>query len=168
MPIGHFKDPFPRFLARISKSPEPDGCWEWTGAPHGDGYGEFWLNGKREKAHVAAFILSRGRRPKGVVRHRCDNPPCVRFSHVIDGTQAQNVQDMISRGRAAPPPILFGEDNPSAKLSWDDVRTIRLMKNVGVRNQDLATMYLVSHSTVRRIVAGESWPEVVAPGQLAA
>ncbi len=35
-----------------------------------------------------------------IVRHRCDNPPCFRFDHLVLGTQADNNQDMVDRGRS--------------------------------------------------------------------
>lgn len=37
-----------------------------------------------------------------VVRHRCDNPPCFRYDHLVVGTQGDNLDDMRSRGRNVP------------------------------------------------------------------
>lgn len=33
------------------------------------------------------------------VLHKCDNPPCCNIDHLFVGTQKDNVQDMISKGR---------------------------------------------------------------------
>jgi hypothetical protein len=33
------------------------------------------------------------------VMHRCDNPPCFRYSHLEIGTRKDNVADMWSKGR---------------------------------------------------------------------
>lgn len=86
--------------------PQLDGeCWLWTGPVTPDGYGLLTiLDPKRCRgAHRVALALSEGvdvdeYRGK-VVRHRCDNPPCINPSHLVLGTVADNVRDMYERGR---------------------------------------------------------------------
>lgn len=83
----------------------PDECWEWTKARHPQGHGQL-ASGIRPRhivyAHRVAWELANGRALKRgeVVRHRCDNPPCCNPAHLLVGTQADNVADMIERGRA--------------------------------------------------------------------
>jgi hypothetical protein len=79
----------------------PNGCWEWQGATNGRGYGVIRL-AKRIKvyAHRFAYEKTEGPIPEGLVAmHRCDNPLCVRPVHLTPGTQKENVQDMIAKGR---------------------------------------------------------------------
>lgn len=78
-----------------------DGCWEWLGENrHRDGYGVIKRNQKNVKTHRIAYELWVGEIPDGqVVRHDCDNPICVNPGHLRLGTQADNIRDMVARGR---------------------------------------------------------------------
>ena len=73
-----------------------DDCIEWEGSRFPRGYGRA-PGGKY--AHREAFFQAYGFYPP-VVRHRCDNPPCVNPAHLVAGTQLDNLQDMFDRGRA--------------------------------------------------------------------
>lgn len=79
------------------------GCLEWSGPFYATtGYGRLGLPGqnKRVQAHRHVWeTLHRPLLPGEVVRHTCDNPPCVAPEHLIVGSQRDNVADMIERGR---------------------------------------------------------------------
>jgi hypothetical protein len=83
-------------------SPEPNsGCWLWSGGLDRHGYGRFPLN-RRDKiaAHRLAWCLSHGDIPSGAfVLHRCDTPACCNPEHLYLGDHAQNMRDMVKRGR---------------------------------------------------------------------
>jgi HNH endonuclease len=52
-------------------------------------------------AHKVAWILDGHDIPRGMkILHRCDNPICVRPQHLFVGTQAENIKDMMNKGRA--------------------------------------------------------------------
>lgn len=75
------------------------GCWEWTGW-RAHGYGYFFHEGKDQRAHRVSYELFVGSIPDGlVVMHSCDNRPCVNPDHLSVGTQADNVRDMVAKGR---------------------------------------------------------------------
>jgi hypothetical protein len=87
--------------------PELGPCWLWTGALDHQGYGTFTWQGRGEGglvwigAHRAAFLLDGGRLAPGEqALHRCDNPPCVRRSHLFAGTIADNQRDSYAKGRS--------------------------------------------------------------------
>lgn len=75
-------------------------CVEWTGRRDKKGYGHTWFRGKPERAHRVAWIKERGPIPPGMcVCHTCDNPACVRADHLFLGTNNDNVQDKVRKGR---------------------------------------------------------------------
>lgn len=91
-----------RFWEKVDKR-GPDECWPWTGASGGgDGRGHIWGDGRIVIASRLSVELATGQAPpeERNVLHSCDNPPCVNPRHLRIGTQAENVQDMVSRGRA--------------------------------------------------------------------
>lgn len=90
-----------RFLEKvlIPTGVTDETCFLWIASHDRKGYGNFLFpNGT--KAHQFAWDLANGPRPRGVlVLHRCDNPPCVRPRHLFLGSLADNVDDMIAKGR---------------------------------------------------------------------
>ena len=82
-------------------------CVVWTGAKHAKGYGHFWLNGKRVKAHRAARELFLGENlpPDVPVMHTgCDADgnayrDCVNTDHTAPGTVAENNKAVNAKRR---------------------------------------------------------------------
>lgn len=86
-----------RFWAKVNVTDE---CWLWTAQINQNGYGMFSVKGLPVRAHRFAYELLVGPIPDGmVVRHACDVPSCVNPSHLLVGTQADNLRDMRQRGR---------------------------------------------------------------------
>lgn len=101
-PIEPLED---RFWSKVDVR-SPWECWEWTGTRNylRGGYGTFRESRKSGhrifRAHRLAYELTFGSIPDGlVVRHVCDNPPCVNPLHLLAGTQKENIADMMARGR---------------------------------------------------------------------
>lgn len=135
-------------------------CWLWIGGKMRKGYGRF-TSGKKNHllAHRIAWQLTNGPIPEGMcVLHRCDNPACVNPAHLWLGTVQDNNQDMIEKGRFAPPEKHAnpGEKNPSAKLTWDQVRAIRRVRAY-YSQTELGSAFGVSQRTISFILRGEHW-----------
>lgn len=163
-----------RFWLRVDKK-GPDDCWNWTGTK-AHGYGVLLPEGRRYtkgqkviRAHRFSWELAYGPIPDDkVLRHKCDNRACVNPEHLIPGTQADNVADMIERNRhsrgerhAATFKPQRGADRWNAKLTEDKVREIRRLAAEGMRQCDIAAHFAIPRSEVSRIVNRKRWAHVV-------
>jgi hypothetical protein len=139
-----------RFEAKYQRG-KPNECWEWQGYcdPHGYGSLKVPILGER-RVHRISYRLYRGDIPDSmVIRHTCDNPPCVNPCHLLLGTHAQNVKDRVARGRSA-------RRKPRAsKLSDEQVREIRRRYAAGERQYPLAAEFGVNQSTISDIIRGK-------------
>jgi hypothetical protein len=145
--------PAERFAKYVTEG-QPDSCWVWTGNTVSGGYGLFGLRGRQVLAHRFAYERAFGPIPDGQkVLHRCDNPPCCNPAHLFAGTQADNVRDMLAKGRQRCP---VGERHPKAKLTTAQVLALRADFASGVTEPELVRKYHTTRGTVRGIVTGKS------------
>jgi hypothetical protein len=146
------EDPFDRFWAKVQKSDDPDACWPWTGAAGEYGHGRFWDGSKLVIADRWWWEQNNGPVPEGLfVLHSCDNGRCVYLGHLFLGTQADNIADMMAKGRHAD---MRGEKHSQAILTVDQIKLIRQDTRF---QREIAAAFGVSRSHVGRIRAGERW-----------
>lgn len=92
-----------------------DGCWEWSGQKDEDGYCKVNYKDSMYTASRVAYYIATGKQPGDLqVCHKCDNPTCCRFDHLFLGTNQDNVNDRVRKGRGGLPWV-----------TWDVVREIR-------------------------------------------
>lgn len=144
-----------RFWSKVNKT---DGCWEWTaGKTHG--YGTMLGYGKLVRSNRLSWELHFGPIPEGMqVCHHCDNRGCVNPAHLFLGTNQDNVNDMVAKGRNRCGDVR-GEDHPLSKLTEANVLEIR--ERSGSESQTkLAREYGVSQSLISVVIRREAWTHI--------
>jgi hypothetical protein len=138
----------------------PSGCVVWTAGKDRDGYGKFSIKHRSYRAHRVAYAYfikknSTFMTSDLLVCHRCDNPSCVALNHLFEGTNHDNVKDMISKGRKK---VIKRNESAQAKLSSEDVDLIiHLIKNKKILQKDLARLYGVSRALICLVADRKSW-----------
>ena len=149
----------------ISDHGESGGCLCWPFRKRADGYGTVYYEKRLWRVHRLAFKLTNGRIYKALqVLHSCDNPPCFNPKHLFQGTQLDNMRDMIAKGRqficSGPNPLNAGSRNGNAKLTDEMVKSIRLRHQSGEMQKDIAADLCISKMTVSLVVRNLIWKHV--------
>lgn len=133
---------------------ETTGCWVWTGPTNTYGYGVIEYMRKPYLAHRLSYQKHKGLIVSGqCILHSCDNPRCVNPDHLREGTHAENMQDMVDRGRS-----IKGRQIPN--LGWDSAREIRMMYDTGeYTQQELADQFGVVHGTITDVINYRTYKE---------
>ncbi len=144
-----------RIMNRVEINPIT-GCWESTYSCNASGYAQIQVNGKKMNIHRTIFEALGQKIPKGsCVLHKCDNRKCCNIRHLFFGTQADNIADMVSKGRQAQP---NGEKHYMAKLTEKNVIKIRKLLAAKELTQDeIGELYGVAAKVISDIKTGKSW-----------
>lgn len=145
----------PKFWAMVEKGND---CWLWLGSKRGKGYGQIYIgiiNGRKRQtyAHRVSWEIANGQSiPDGLeVLHRCDTPLCVRPEHLFLGTQKDNLDDCLKKGRH-----VRGDRRKDSKLTTADVLEIRRRYRPRLATS-LSVQFKVSEHTIRNIAHGRTW-----------
>jgi hypothetical protein len=122
-----------KFWARVSRNgpvpphrPDLGQCWVWTKTLR-KGYGWFYSTSRGIGAHRYSWQLHSGPIPRGMcVCHACDNPRCIRPSHLFLGTRADNNRDRDAKGRQR---TVGGDDHHTRKNPEEARRIARWVIN---------------------------------------
>lgn len=148
-----------RFWEKVEKT---DGCWIWTGQKHPNGYGliDLKTRGARRIVLIASRVIwewEHGPIPDGMqVCHTCDFPPCVRLDHLFLGTNQDNIDDKMNKGRQ-----MKGEAVHTSILTEDHVIVIRRRHAAGEAQKDLAVEFGVSRPTMSNLIRGVTWKHLL-------
>lgn len=133
-------------------------CLIWTGGTNDAGYGRVNVRALHPEGKSKLVLTHRiiAANKYGfdvldtniVVRHSCDTPACNNEDHLLLGTQLDNVQDMIERGRNSLPP-------PGPRLfTLNEVRSIC---NDTRSQRAIAKAWGVSKGTIQKIREGRTY-----------
>lgn len=160
-----------RFWIKVRKT---RWCWYWTASLRNGGYGAFAYTSDgrvvHDRAHRYSWRIHRGAIPRGLfVLHSCDTPSCVRPDHLFLGTNADNVADMMAKGRH----VSGGRKTPvesckyqrgchhhAAKLNDADVVRIRRARAAGDSYGAISRREHLAIGHVFRIVNRQAWRHI--------
>ena len=168
----HYLKPTLRPTAFVLRTAE-SGCIEYhgkngRGKPGGNLYGEISLFGKKKvriSTHRLFFQVFKGpipykpvgkKEPRNgfVVRHTCDNPPCVNPEHLLLGTDVDNLQDAKIKGRLRGP---SGARSIHGILTEEQVRRIWDLHAKGLRQFEIAAEIGIRRQNVFAVIRGRAW-----------
>jgi hypothetical protein len=121
-------------LEKYSKLNEKTGCIEWivNNRCEKSGCGLINFRSKQMRTNRASWIAHNGPIPNCMlVCHKCDNQKCINPEHLFLGTQKDNMQDMISKGRRVKN-ALQGELHEH-KISQKDVLLSRIIHKKSIK-----------------------------------
>tara|TARA_R110002153_G_scaffold244927_2_gene400424 strand:- start:12 stop:425 length:414 start_codon:yes stop_codon:yes gene_type:complete len=116
------------------------------------GYGRRHHDGKLRGAHRVAYVESHGLTHEDIdgmhVMHTCDNPPCINPDHLMLGTNQDNINDKVAKGRMAK------RIRPS-KYSDDLLRKVMVMRAAGVKLAEITNRTGVPGPYVSKLFRGK-------------
>jgi len=147
-----------RFWQKIDIQSE-NGCWIWTNKKDRWGYGISRPKQKGKRlfllAHRVAWRICFGEIPDGLlVCHHCDNPACGNPDHLFLGTNMDNFQDSLQKGRRK---YAKGENHPRARLTAKQAAEI---KSSTENRKLVAQKYGITPLYVNDIRAGRKWKHI--------
>lgn len=137
-------------------TPEPfSGCWLWAACSRNQfGYGCFYLSGRDRVAHQVSWQIFRGDIPDGMrVLHHCDTPCCVNPHHLFLGSQSDNMNDCVSKGRLSKE----GELNGRSRLTSEQIYLIRTSTS---SLKEVAEQFGVTENHISKIRNRRAWRHV--------
>lgn len=155
-PDSYFEE---RFWSLVNRS---GACWLWTGSLTALSYGVFTgrIDGVNfDKAHRYSWALHNGPIPEGKhVLHRCDNRWCVNPEHLWIGTQAENVEDALKKGRH-----VAGSRVGTSRFDDETIIAIRMADGPIA---DVARQFGCDYTHVMRIQRSDCWKHLPTREQL--
>lgn len=139
-------------------------CWVWANCTQANGYGRIRHGGRTYYAHRLAYELANGPIKRGQdIRATCENLACCNPAHRAAGSRAATVKASREAGRQSCGLAHSVKVTPGAraagKLTMEKARDIRRRKAEGETAEEMAALYGVDVTTVRKVLAHQTWKE---------
>lgn len=142
------------FWSKVDRK-SPTECWPYTEYIDSDGYGRFHYLYSPVGAHVYAWLLTikLEKVPDGkLIMHLCDSRNCCNPDHLVCGTQLDNMQDKVRKGRLVP------HISACPDLHSGEIWLIRkLLFSRRFSQVTIAKMFKVHQSTISHINTSNRW-----------
>jgi hypothetical protein len=148
--IEHGK-PLAWLMAHVRHSGEE--CLVWPFGGNGNGYGQIRYQAKKGLPHRIMCMMAHGAAPSPAhqAAHSCGNRECVNPGHLRWRDQSGNEADKVVHGRD-----IRGEKHPLAKLTKDDVLSIRALDGV-MTHKEISEIFGVTDGHVGRLIKRQEW-----------
>lgn len=134
------KSPWPE-LWRVNVT---DTCWDWLGSLS-RGYGHI----AKQPAHRVSWEYHNGPIPDGLhVLHRCDRRRCVNPAHLFLGTNAENMEDKMRKGRWR------------GKVKLTPEQVVAIFIDTRIDQKSIAADYGITAGNVSMIKCRRSWRSI--------
>lgn len=127
------------------------GCWLWGGTSDRLGYGYLMVGREKTFAHRYFKGVSD---PSIHVCHSCDTPACVNPDHLFLGSQADNMADMMKKGRHYSP---RGEKHPKAKITNEQATEARMAFLNGESRRSISERTGLGYRSICLLLQGKTW-----------
>jgi hypothetical protein len=129
-----------------------NGCWECNShKPNQRGYFQICVNRKIILLHRYMYMQEIGPIKDGnMIRHTCDNKKCINPNHLLEGTHADNMQDMMDRNR-------FAKGTRISNSVLNEQQVLEILSNTTDSNKELARKYNANSATIRDVRVGRTW-----------
>jgi hypothetical protein len=143
-----------KFWIQVNKKSKNE-CWTFLVKLYQNGYGCFRMKKLDVLTHRISFLLEHGYLPsnKNIVMYTCDNRSCVNPNHLMEGSNSDNILDMVTKGRGNYKHMI-GLNNPNGKIS--EKQKLEIIKIYNSKNKitlkEIAILCNVTYQTISRIL----------------
>lgn len=143
-------------LIKNSEICKNTGCWNWKRYKSPIGRGNLWFKGRTVLVSRVSYSVFNSDIPICLlICHTCDNPSCINPDHLFLGTNADNCRDREMKNRGAK-----GEKIKKSKLKFLEIEEINKLRKIGLSQQFIADIFLVSQTCISRVLNGRTWRHV--------